>query len=126
MNMIHKTFSSIKWLFSRTGYLSYLLMVNLMWAGSVHAQSWQISAETWASPRSAIRLVDIKPLSEAVRVMNELPDATLLVAFPAGETGTLWASELRDWMVALGVPSARILLKENPRNDLTVKLSLVK
>jgi hypothetical protein len=28
-----------------------------------------------------------------------------------GEDGSLWADELRDWLVALGVPSAAIELR---------------
>ena len=102
------------------------MIVSHVLTASVYAQNWQISAETWASPRSGLRLLEINPLSETVSAMNELPHSTLLVAFPATESGTLWANELRDWLVALGVPSTRIQLKENPADDLSLKLSLFK
>lgn len=103
-----------------------LIATSLLLASSVQAQSWLITAETWEVPRSGLRLVEIKPLSNAVNALNQLPDASLNVIYPASESGILWANELRDWLVSLGIPSERIQLSDGLVDDFSLKLSLLK
>lgn len=75
-------------------------------AATLHA----ISAEEWARPRSGEMLTQMAPLRDAVRQWMDQPQAALVIRYPGGEEGGLWAGELRSWLVALGVSAERIEL----------------
>ncbi|NIV21427.1 MAG: hypothetical protein GWN54_12820 [Gammaproteobacteria bacterium] len=79
---------------------------------------WIVPADEWARPRDGARVVSLAPLRDsAVEWMRE-PDQRLVIRYPGGEEGVLWAGELRDWLVALGIPSARVeLVPGYPRAD---------
>ncbi len=38
----------------------------------------------------------------------QAPQAIIEIRYPGGEPGILWASELRDWLISLGIPSDKI------------------
>ncbi|OOG25891.1 hypothetical protein B1C78_05855 [Thioalkalivibrio denitrificans] len=67
-----------------------------------------LEADTWSRPRSAETLVGMPPLREAVRLLQGDEDRRLAIRHPDSEQGELWAAELRDWLAALGIPSARV------------------
>lgn len=71
---------------------------------------WTLLAEQWARPRSGASLVRMAPLPELVERLGDSGERQLTIAYPGGEEGSLWAHELRSWLVALGVPSRRIQL----------------
>lgn len=78
---------------------------------SVLADSrWSLSAEQWARPRSGAGLVVMAPLNQVVDALRERGGSLLVIGHPGGEEGSLWAHELRSWLVALGIPSRRIQL----------------
>ncbi len=70
---------------------------------------WALSAEQWARPRSGASLVRMAPLPEVVARLDG-GSGQLTIAYPGGEEGSLWAHELRSWLVALGISSRRIQL----------------
>lgn len=77
-----------------------------------------IIAEEWAHPRSGEGLSQMESLRDAVREWMDHPDGTLVIRYPGGEEGGLWAGELRAWLVALGVDSRHIeLWPGNERPD---------
>lgn len=69
-----------------------------------------ITAGEWARPRAGIDLVRFPELAAAVRGLLASPDSSLAIRYPGGDEGSLWAGELRAWLVALGIPSVRIEL----------------
>ena len=80
-----------------------------------------LSADEWARPRSGDRILDLAPVRDIVNTMLASPDDVLVVSYPGGEAGALWATELRDWLVALGLPHERIELRAGAlRDDLVV------
>lgn len=80
-----------------------------------------LSADEWARPRSGERIVELAPVRDIVTTMMASPDDVLVVSYPGGEAGALWATELRDWLVALGLPHQRIELRPGAlRDDLVV------
>ena len=48
---------------------------------------------------------------DCVQAWLAAPDRHLVLVSAPGEEGGLWANELRDWLIALGVPSAAIELR---------------
>lgn len=87
-----------------------LAVVLLLPAPAALAASWTLEASTWARPRSGQAVLSMRPLPRVVRAWAQSPSSRIVIHFPGGEDGELWAHELRDWLVALGVPSDRIAL----------------
>lgn len=78
-------------------------------AGTVAAESrWQLDAGAWSRPRSGAAVLAMQPVAAAVRAWSDAEAAEIVIRYPGGEDGVLWASELRDWLVSLGVPSSRV------------------
>lgn len=71
----------------------------------------EVTAEQWSRPRSAAMVVALPGVRECVARWQQDPRQRLVIVHAAGEEGALWANELRDWLVALGVPGARLQLR---------------
>ena len=65
---------------------------------------WALSADTWAQPRDGRSVAQMAPLPDVVAAWSTQPDQRLVVRYPGGEEGLLWAHELRSWLTALGIP----------------------
>ena len=85
------------------------------------ADSWTLPASMWSRPRSGAAVLDMAPVADAVRAwqaaVREHPQARLVLVHAGGEEGSLWAAELRDWLVALGVPPDAIERVPGSRAD---------
>lgn len=68
--------------------------------------SVEIRAEQWDIPRHGEVLLEQRQLSEIIRRWMEQPESKIEIRYPGGEEGELWARELMDWMIALGIPSS--------------------
>jgi hypothetical protein len=88
----------------RRFFLTCLLLFPL----AVAAGPFTLNAEDWARPRSGEALVRLPALSGALEAFERQADGVLVIRHSADEAGQLWADELRGWLVALGVSSARI------------------
>ena len=90
------------------------------------ADTWSMSAEEWARPRTAQSLVTMQAVADALKGLDADPFSTLLIRYPGGEEGALWANELRDWLVSLGLPSSRIEIYPGQSTGGTITLDLKK
>ena len=81
--------------------LSLLLIAPSLLAETAQ---WTLTADAWARPRDGQTVADMSPLPEVISVWSENDGQRLLIRYPGGEEGLLWAHELRSWLVALGVP----------------------
>lgn len=84
--------------------LLYVVLIT----GAVSAAEYSIHAEVWARPRSGEALLALPAVRDLLRDYDANPEATIEIRYPGGEEGVLWAQELHDWLVALGVPSRRV------------------
>jgi len=66
---------------------------------------WQLGADDWARPRDGVAMIQMPPLPEIVKAWEQQAGQRVIVRYPGGEEGLLWAYELRSWLVALGIPS---------------------
>ena len=69
-----------------------------------------LSADEWARPRTGNVIPEIEALRAAVDYWDKGVKFALLVRYPGEDSGEIWASELRDWFISLGIPSDYILL----------------
>ncbi len=69
-----------------------------------------VTAEQWARPRSGEAVAQLPELARLVEALDRNPSQRLVVRHASGDDGTLWAEELRSWLVALGIPSENVEL----------------
>ena len=74
------------------------------------AESLSLAAADWAPPRRAETLATYRPLGEFVRAFDQRDTGVLRIRHAGGEPDSRFAEQLRDALVALGVPAARIRL----------------
>lgn len=75
-----------------------------IFAGSVEL----LNANEWAVPKSATTLLSMSAISHSMQLLQKDVKNTLVIRYPGGDEGTLWANELRSWLIALGLSSSRI------------------
>ena len=92
--------------------MKWLFPLLLILAFEAHAAlRWELPAEAWNRPRGGEMVTHLAAVRQAVERWMERPGTRLLIRHPGGEEGQLWAEELRDWLVALGVPGNRLELQ---------------
>ncbi len=69
-----------------------------------------VSAEILDRPETAGALLALAPLRAAVARLARADDRVLEIFYPGGEEGALRAARLEGWLVALGVPSTRMVV----------------
>ena len=74
------------------------------------ARIFVLSADEWARPRSGEVIVEFNAVRAAVNYWDKVENAILVIRYPGEDSGVLWAAELRDWLISLGVPSDYIRL----------------
>lgn len=67
-----------------------------------------ITAEQWAIPRHGESMLKMDSLSQLLNEWQKNNQQMIEISYPGGENGELWLRELKDWLIALGVSSARI------------------
>lgn len=111
---------------SRPMLRACLLATMLLAAGHASAGSVRmVTAEDWARPRHGAGLVEHPALSDLMEDYLRNPERRILIRYPGGEDGVLWAEELRGWLVALGVASTGIELLAGARRTDALELTLV-
>jgi hypothetical protein len=78
---------------------------------SVAAQSTVVTGDDWARPRTARSIAQFPALQALVKSFDRIPSARIVVRHAKTEEATLWAEELRAWLVSLGIPSAHVRLE---------------
>ena len=74
------------------------------------ARIFVLSADEWARPRNGAVVAEFEALRSAVSYWDKVDDGLIVVRYPGEDSGELWAAELRDWLISLGVPSGYIRL----------------
>ncbi len=88
-----------------------LLLVLSFGAAANTARIFSLSADDWARPRSGEMIPELASVRAAVAYWNRGGDAIVVIRHPGEDSGELWALELRDWLISLGVPSDYIRLR---------------
>ncbi|KPK38188.1 MAG: hypothetical protein AMJ69_09075 [Gammaproteobacteria bacterium SG8_47] len=102
-------------------FVMLIVTVAASAAESVHI----LTAEQWAVPRSGQAIVEMPALQDVMAEMRESDGSRLIVRYPGGDEGTLWARELHAWLVALGLGSQRIEMQPGSRQADTIEMQVV-
>ena len=70
-----------------------------------------IGHDDWPQQRTAEALLSLTPVRDLLALYQEDSGHRITIRHPGGDYGDAWAHELRDWLVALGIPSAQVLLE---------------
>lgn len=98
-----------------------LLVVTL----SVEANSLRIfslSADEWSRPRHGAVIAEFRAIRAAVSYWEKAPGYQVLIRYPGEDSGEIWATELRDWLVSLGVPGDYIELVSGSQSADEIRL----
>lgn len=91
---------------------------------SVHADTFTITAEEWAQPRSGAEMAAMAPVRAAVQDWMKHPGSHIVILHSGDDIGSLWSSEVQDWLVSLGVPSTAIEKRISGQDENSVTLSV--
>ena len=79
-------------------------------AGASSVRIFSLSADEWARPRGGDVIPELEAVRAAVSYWGRGSDSLVIIRHPGGDSGELWAAELRDWLISLGLPSDYIRL----------------
>ena len=85
-----------------------------------------LDALLWARPRTGAEVSAMPPLRDAVQSMLNNPGSTLAISYPGGDDGGLWAQELFDWLVSLGIEPGLLSMQPGSAFDDRIELRVIK
>lgn len=86
----------------------------------------ELHAEQWELSRNGERLLGVAGLAEVVNEWSRDSMRQIELQYPGGEEGELWVNQLKDWLVALGVPSASIVAVPGSGQGDVMRLRVIK
>lgn len=75
------------------------------------ADIFVLKQQQWSVPRDAITVLSMPAISSAMKKLSAGREKKLILRYPGGEVGMLWASELKGWLVSLGLSSSHISIQ---------------
>lgn len=91
-------------------------------ASAAWASSYTITADRWMQPRSGAVILQMPPVQAAVNDWMRHPGSQLVILHSGDDQGSLWASEVQDWLVSLGIPSTDIHKRVSGQDENSVTL----
>lgn len=70
-----------------------------------------IPRDEWPGIQRGIQVTQYPKLAGIVNEFDRRGNAGIVILYPGGDAGHNWAIEIRDWFVALGIPSSMIALR---------------
>ena len=65
----------------------------------------------WPQPILVEAILSIPQLRRAVNEFGSNPGSMLILRYPGGDAGNVWAFEVRDTLIGLGIPSSDIVVE---------------
>ena len=75
----------------------------------------------WLGPRSGAAVLTNAALAPCVHALLDDAHSRLVITYPNGDEAAVRADELRQWLLALALPAARVVLQQQPANT-TIEL----
>jgi len=90
--------------------MPYAMMLFVLGMLPGAAEALTLMAADWPQPRRAETLAAHRPLGDFLQALDQRNARVLRILHAGGETDSRFAEQLRDALVAFGVPSAHIRL----------------
>lgn len=105
---------------------SFFFVLLFFSCSVVSGEPLVLTSADWARPRSGEMLMQQPVLEQVRQAFEREPGGVIVIGHATNEAGQLWAEELRAWLVALGVSSARIRLAARPEMEDVLTLDVHK
>ncbi|MGD8782782.1 MAG: hypothetical protein PVG75_00010 [Thioalkalispiraceae bacterium] len=102
------------------------MLASSIESSNASEKNFILTAQQWNIPRSASSILGMQALQDAMRAFQSTENNRLLIKYPGGDEGTLWAYELRGWLVSLGVASDHIELIPGSGNPEQLEIMVIK
>ena len=107
--------------------LSKLVIYSVLLAAATMANAnsiriFTLSADEWARPRNGAVIIELQPIRAAVNYWDQGSDSIIQIRYPGEDRGELWAAELKDWLISLGIPANSITLLSGTKLADEIKL----
>lgn len=103
-----------------------LAVVTWLAALAAAAQAFVVPPELWDRPRSAQAVMAQPAVRQAVNVHLAQPGSRLVLRHGPGPESLITAEELRAWLAALGIESARIELRGDLKPSEPLRIEVVR
>jgi len=104
--------------------LALWCLLGLLMCPPAFAGPLVLDAEQWAVPRGGEVILGMAPVAQAMHRLDAQRGSRLVIRYPGGDEGSLWANELRAWLVSLGLSSQRIELVPGSHSADTIELDV--
>ncbi|MGA9853554.1 MAG: hypothetical protein WBR15_11565 [Gammaproteobacteria bacterium] len=105
-------------------FFIFLVLAAVLAAADARAGSYTITAGMWMQLRSGQTMLQMPPVRAAVRDWMRHPGSHLVILHSGDDMGSLWASEVQDWLVSLGIPSTDIAKQVSGQDENSVTLTV--
>ena len=104
----------------------FIILASLLFfsANSIAEDIELLHQNEWSVPKQTKTLLAMPAISNSMTKLQNDLESTLMVKYPGGDEGTLWANELRSWLIALGLSSSRIELIPGSAISTTIELQV--
>jgi len=85
-----------------------------------------LTQQQWSAPKTAESVLTMPAIHNVMKQLSDKKGYTLRIRYSGGEVGMLWASELKGWLVSLGLASSSIELQSGSLNVQEIELSINK
>ena len=106
--------------------MSIIAIIMLVFATNVFASDIELlHVNEWSVPKQTVTVLAMPAINKSMRKLIKDTNSLLKIKYPGGDEGTLWANELRSWLVALGLSSSRIELIQGSAISTTIELEVL-
>ena len=120
LNKTRKTVSLL------TVHFAIIVLCTSLTAAAAEAIETELHAEQWELSRNGERLLRIDGIAQVVNNWSADKHQQIELQYPGGEEGELWVYQLMDWLVALGVPSARLVAVPGSGQGDVIRLRVIR
>ena len=86
-----------------------MLLLLAVCATAQAEQQFVLTEEEWSRPRSATVVKSYPAMQKTVQAWLLNPrKQSIELRYPGGEEGSLWAEEIKDWLISMGIPSNKL------------------
>ena len=71
----------------------------------------QLDRTQWPEQRNSSSVLALTQINAILSQFDEVKLHRITIRYPGGDLGNAWALEVRDWLVALGMPSDAVMLE---------------
>lgn len=88
--------------------------------------TWLLHAEQWELARSGDILLSQPVINHVIKTWLSDKQKKIEIRYPGGEAGEFWVQQLRDWLVALGIPSKNMVTSPGSGADDVIKFAIIR